>query len=425
MNLENYFELMEGFDQKSKYHDLDLYGHTMKAVHRAVELGYSSEVVDALLWHDVGKLETITMDEDGIHQHYPEHALSSARIYSESCANYSPLVHSLIRFHDAKITKRFLNSLPMTDGVLFLDLLLKVQECDKFAHSAFAKAKYSEDRGKQIDLANRYIRKATINNRVVDHYNYLVAAGYEVAGIFLQGSQNYNLDYEGSDIDTKAIVLPSFKDFVAGKEPVSTTIILENNEHIDVKDIRKMFECFDHSNINFLEILFTKYRFINPKYSRLLADLFINKERICFYDKKRLFNSCCGMCEQKMNALKHPYPSLLEKIEKFGFDPKQLHHIVRLWEFTDRIIHGESFQSALIPHFIAPLLDLKRGSVPLATAEIMANDYTQRTRDLKNAWLAENIPTIDGTALGILQDVKYNVLKQWFTEQLTTGVARE
>lgn len=29
-------------------------------------------------------------------------------------------------------------------------------------------------------------------------------------GLFLQGSQNYNLDYEGSDIDTKAIMLPSF-----------------------------------------------------------------------------------------------------------------------------------------------------------------------------------------------------------------------
>ena len=33
-------------------------------------------------------------------------------------------------------------------------------------------------------------------------------------GLFLQGSQNYKLDYESSDIATKAIVLPSFSDFV-------------------------------------------------------------------------------------------------------------------------------------------------------------------------------------------------------------------
>ena len=38
-------------------------------------------------------------------------------------------------------------------------------------------------------------------------------------GLFLQGSQNYNLDYEGSDIDTKAIMLPSFSDFVLNAKP--------------------------------------------------------------------------------------------------------------------------------------------------------------------------------------------------------------
>ena len=32
-------------------------------------------------------------------------------------------------------------------------------------------------------------------------------------GLFLQGSQNYKLDYESSDIDTKAIVLPQLLRF--------------------------------------------------------------------------------------------------------------------------------------------------------------------------------------------------------------------
>lgn len=45
-------------------------------------------------------------------------------------------------------------------------------------------------------------------------------------GLFLQGSQNYNLDYEGSDIDTKAIMLPSFSDFVLNAKPLSTTHML-------------------------------------------------------------------------------------------------------------------------------------------------------------------------------------------------------
>lgn len=45
-------------------------------------------------------------------------------------------------------------------------------------------------------------------------------------GLFLQGSQNYKLDYEDSDIDTKAIVLPSFSDFVLTRKPVSTTHVI-------------------------------------------------------------------------------------------------------------------------------------------------------------------------------------------------------
>lgn len=89
-------------------------------------------------------------------------------------------------------------------------------------------------------------------------------------GLFLQGSQNYNLDYEGSDIDTKAIMLPSFSDFVLNAKPLSTTHIMENNEHVDFKDIRLMFDCIKKQNVNFVEILFTPYSIINPEY----ADLF-------------------------------------------------------------------------------------------------------------------------------------------------------
>ena len=59
-----------------------------------------------------------------------------------------------------------------------------------------------------------------------------------IVGIFLQGSQNYNLDTPNSDIDTKLIVTPSFSDIAFNRKAVSTTHVRENNEHIDFKDIR-------------------------------------------------------------------------------------------------------------------------------------------------------------------------------------------
>lgn len=49
--------------------------------------------------------------------------------------------------------------------------------------------------------------------------------GFEVVGVFLRGSQNYNLDCDNSDIDTVAIVLPSIDDVILNKQPISTKYI--------------------------------------------------------------------------------------------------------------------------------------------------------------------------------------------------------
>lgn len=105
--------------------------------------------------------------------------------------------------------------------------------------------------------------------RLSEHLDAVKEKHPEWVGIFLQGSQNYKLDYEGSDVDSKLIVLPSFEDFVLNRKPYSYTHIMENDEHVDVKDIRLMFDCFRKQNINFVEILFTKYRILNPKYASL------------------------------------------------------------------------------------------------------------------------------------------------------------
>ncbi|MBO5957917.1 MAG: hypothetical protein J6Q39_10230, partial [Bacteroidales bacterium] len=84
----------------------------------------------------------------------------------------------------------------------------------------------------------------------------------QIVGVFLQGSQNYNLDYEGSDIDTKLIVVPNFRDICLNKKPVSTTHVRANDEHTDWKDVRLYMETFRKQNLNFLEILFTKFYII-------------------------------------------------------------------------------------------------------------------------------------------------------------------
>ena len=62
--------------------------------------------------------------------------------------------------------------------------------------------------------------------RVWQHYNHLLKYVEEdyVFGVFLVGSQNYGLATSDSDVDTKAVVLPTLKDLAFNAQPVSTTL---------------------------------------------------------------------------------------------------------------------------------------------------------------------------------------------------------
>jgi len=71
-----------------------------------------------------------------------------------------------------------------------------------------------------------------IYNRVEKHYHYLESLGYNVVAVFAQGSMNYGLyvndDEYKSDVDTKAIVLPTLDDLVNGKWYPRNMILKEN-----------------------------------------------------------------------------------------------------------------------------------------------------------------------------------------------------
>jgi hypothetical protein len=213
--------------------------------------------------------------------------------------------------------------------------MFKVTDSDDIIAAMLTLSRASYDSNKGFGRRNKYIskmykNKQDVKDRVQEHYDILIKKGYEVVGVFLNGSQNYELEYKGSDVDTKAIILPSFDDFLFGRKKVSTTLILDNNEHIDLKDIRMMFENLKKQNINFIEILFTEYKVINPKYEKLFNILFEKNEEIAHYNNYKALNCIMGMSKEKYKALEHPYPATKDKIEKFGWDGKQLHHILRL-----------------------------------------------------------------------------------------------
>lgn len=257
-----------------------------------------------------------------------------------------------------------------------------------------------------------------IMRRLSEHLDAVKEKHPEWVGIFLQGSQNYKLDYEGSDVDSKLIVLPSFEDFVLNRKLYSYTHIMENDEHVDVKDIRLMFDCFRKQNINFVEILFTKYRILNPKYASLFQPVLDSRELIGRYNDFASLNCMVGTAMEKQKALCHPYPATIDKIERFGYDPKQLHHILRLDEFMTRWLAGEAYEDCLLSKKADYLKQIKFGCLSKDDAVNMAEVYTSKMKETKAKYMEEHTPTVNRAVDYVLNQTLIDLFKYNFKSEI-------
>jgi predicted nucleotidyltransferase len=252
-----------------------------------------------------------------------------------------------------------------------------------------------------------------IMDRVREHYNEALEHFPEdrIVGIFYQGSGNYGLDYEGSDVDTKLIVTPTFEDIAMNKKAVSTTHIRENEEHIDFKDIRLYIQTFRKQNLNFLEILFTKYSIINPMYEAEWNRLVNAREDIAHYAPVQAIKSMRGIAKEKYHAMEHHYPARMAWIEKFSYDPKQLHHLLRVEDYIERYIKGESYASCLYPRLPEYLKDVKVGCHSLETARSLADHAIENIDNMCDEYLKTCPTEVDKDVDALLDDVQYNIMK--------------
>lgn len=179
--------------------------------------------------------------------------------------------------------------------------------------------------------------------RVMEHYKDALKLYPEerIVGIFLQGSQNYYLDDEESDVDTKLLVVPTLDEIIFNKKPVSVTHIRDNDEHIDAKDIRLYWQCFRKGNPNFVEILFSRVRYVNPMYLDLWNDMVAMAEQVARVNPLASAKAMMGMIQEKFHAMEHRYPSRADIVDRFGYDPKQLSHLVRMTWFLKEYVKDE------------------------------------------------------------------------------------
>lgn len=263
-------------------------------------------------------------------------------------------------------------------------------------------------------------RELRIMGGVLEHYEESLTYFPEdrIIGIFLQGSQNYGLDYEKSDIDTKLIIAPTFKEIAFNRPAISTTFVRQNEEHTDRKDVRLYMQTFRKQNLNFLEILFTDFKIVNPLYEEDWNRLIDAREAIAHFNPYRAIKSMKGIAMEKYHAMEHPYPSKAAVLAEYLYDPKQLHHLLRVEDCIERYIKGESYESCLRPTDREYLLAVKRGLYDLEDARRISKASIERTIAMCDDFTAKVEDKEDKQVDELLNEVQYSIMEKAIRREL-------
>lgn len=259
-----------------------------------------------------------------------------------------------------------------------------------------------------------------INENLQMKYNHLVKLGYEVVGVFLYGSQNYGIDTENSDIDARAIVLPSIRDILNNKISINKTIVMENGEHIEIKDITSMHECFLKQGLSFIEILFTPFKILNPIYSHLYNAILSSAEKIAHYNEVRAIKNMAFMIKNRIERMNHLRPGNKEFFDNCGYDYKELINIVREYSMMKRYINGYDYASCLFAvdrPFIMSVKENPKQFTP-EFANMLACDFSNKAMELYESFIVNNKEHVVSAVEKLLNDTKEKIMILYLKKEL-------
>lgn len=242
----------------------------------------------------------------------------------------------------------------------------------------------------------------------------------------LYGSQNYDLDSADSDVDTKSMLLPSLKMVLMDSSRVSTELTMRDGSLDNLKDVREMFGNYLKGNINFVETLFTPYYDCHC-YGGYFEHLRSRRNLVANAKPRRLMHMAAGMAKQKYCAFSHPYEGKKEVLAKYGYDPKQLHHLMRLYYFMRNYMDNQSFYHALWccskvvdPELHRLLMQVKLEPYELEYATQLKEEYMGKVDDLL-AKADTAMPEDNGyeKAKAFLDDLAVKLLKDHLREEVT------
>ena len=169
--------------------------------------------------------------------------------------------------------------------------------------------------------------------------------GDRVVFISAVGSMNYGLFTETSDVDTKAVILPTYAEIVL-KKPESVTLQIDD-EQCSVKDLRVYINELKKQGINVLETLVTNYYLVNGKFLNQIELLRSWAEEICHYDENKFLSSTIGAACSYAKRWNIAYKNYLETDDDANLDYKAAYNIVRLHNTIHAYIRGMKFKEAI------------------------------------------------------------------------------
>lgn len=193
-----------------------------------------------------------------------------------------------------------------------------------------------------------YMTKESLNKRIAEHYEKASEFG-TLYGVFLKGSQNYidDLFFEGSDVDSVAVIIPTEEQILLGKETRSATHTLENGEQITPMDLRKFFEILQKPGVNNYEVLFTEYFKLNSDFSSYHKELLSMREEIVRADEKGFLMATMGISHRDFKTMTKKSEGSGDDVDLYGYSRKRLSNILRFNATAKAYLEGKDFENVL------------------------------------------------------------------------------
>ena len=193
-----------------------------------------------------------------------------------------------------------------------------------------------------------------------------------ILGVFLYGSWNYGTNLPDSDVDTKCILIPDLYHLAIKHYEVKHLHV--DDEVCECMTIQHMVDNWKKQNINFLEILYTGYYIVNPKFIPEWFDFIAEwREALAHYDVKKAILS---MGNQALHTYKQD-PT----------DFKKQMNTIRIYHSLVRLINNHNYWYCIRPQE-NEAQELRRIRVEGADPMIMARVIERLVEIIDDAELA-------------------------------------